>query len=197
MIEFGSYEQDNNKENGLETIEWIVLAKEDDKLLVISKYCLDVKAYNNENKDVTWETCTIRKWLNDNFYKMVFSKNEAEIIIESELTNPDNDEGYYDKGKGGNDTKDKVFLLSMEEIDKYIPTESDRITDATEYARAQSEIFNFWNSGSGIPRWWLRSPGYDADYASCVTEEGDVSKTGISVEYDGLCIRPALWINVK
>ena len=197
IIELGEYEQDNNEDNGLETVEWIVIAKEENKLLVLSKYCLDVMPYNNECADVTWETCTLRKWLNDDFYKEVFSKNEADIIIESELTNPDNEAGYYDEGKGGNDTKDKVFLLSIEEIKKYMDSEKERIADATAYARARGEILNFFDSGTGIPSWLLRSPGYKPNYASHIGEDGSISSTGLSVDYDGLCIRPALWIKVK
>ncbi|MBP3696995.1 MAG: hypothetical protein J6J45_05560, partial [Clostridia bacterium] len=63
-ITFGSYEQDNDLSNGKEPIEWLVLDKQDGKVLVISKYALDAKPYNDEYVDVTWETCTLRSWLN-------------------------------------------------------------------------------------------------------------------------------------
>lgn len=75
---FGSYEQDNNKSNGQEDIEWLVLAKEGTKILVISKEALDCKPYSYTN--VTWETCTLRKWLNNDFINAAFSADERTMI---------------------------------------------------------------------------------------------------------------------
>ena len=64
VVTFGAYEQDNNTSNGKEKIEWIVLATEGDKSLVISKYILDCQPYNTSRAEVTWEICTLRTWLN-------------------------------------------------------------------------------------------------------------------------------------
>lgn len=197
IIEFGTYEQDNNEKNGTEPIEWIVLEKEENKLLIISKYCLDVKPYNDYDRDVTWEFSTIRQWLNNTFIETAFSEYEKEIIVETQLTNPDNDYGFYDYGKGGNDTKDKVFLLSIEEARNYFASDSDRIADVTEYAKEQGADTNFADSNIEFPRWWLRSAGCYADRASNINEDGSISKGGFSVEYDGYCIRPALWITIE
>lgn len=66
-IKFGHYEQDNDASNGKEAIEWEVLGYEDGELLLISRYILDAVPYNYEWTDVTWETCALRKWLNDDF----------------------------------------------------------------------------------------------------------------------------------
>ena len=67
IITFGKYEQDNKKSNGKEDIEWIVLAREGNKVLVLSRYALASKPYNNKKTDVTWETCSLRKWLDKDF----------------------------------------------------------------------------------------------------------------------------------
>ena len=67
VITFGKYEQDNNVGNGREDIEWLVLDVKDNKALIISKYGLDCQPYNASQAEVTWENCTLRKWLNDNF----------------------------------------------------------------------------------------------------------------------------------
>lgn len=67
IVTFGTYEQDNNTYNGNEEIERIVLAKEDDKALVISRYILDLHQYNPESVDITWEECGLRKWLSEPF----------------------------------------------------------------------------------------------------------------------------------
>ena len=69
-IVFGAYEQDNDTSNGAEPIEWSVLAKEDDRILVISQYALDCQPYNKKNESVIWETCSLRSWLNDIFLEL-------------------------------------------------------------------------------------------------------------------------------
>ena len=76
IIKFGHYEQDGNTSNGKEEIEWQVLKVESDRVLMVSKYCLDCKKYNETYTDVTWETCTLRKWLNNDFKKAAFSTEE-------------------------------------------------------------------------------------------------------------------------
>ena len=103
---FGAYEQDNNLANGNEEIEWLVLARENNRLLIISRNALDSKPYNTEDVSVTWETCTLRTWLNQDFYNTAFSSEEQEMIptvtVKAEKNNiygPD----------PGNDTQDRVF----------------------------------------------------------------------------------------
>ncbi len=80
IVTFGRYEQDNNTSNGKEPIEWQVLAKEDNKILVISKYALDGKRYNETDTSVTWETCTLRKWLDSDFKNAAFNATEKSQI---------------------------------------------------------------------------------------------------------------------
>ena len=90
VIEFGRYEQDGDKTNGEEAIEWRVLAVEDGKALIISEYALDAKPYNTEFVAITWEGCTLRNWLNDDFYKAAFSEKEQEWITLTQVINEDN-----------------------------------------------------------------------------------------------------------
>lgn len=75
-MSFGKYEQDNNTSNGKEKIEWLVLEVKDGKALVISKYALDCKPYNTSSTNVTWETCSLRNWLNNDFINSAFSATE-------------------------------------------------------------------------------------------------------------------------
>ena len=56
-ITFGSYEQDNNLDNGSEPIEWMVLDIQDGKAFLLSRYGLDTKPYNTVEMDITWEAC--------------------------------------------------------------------------------------------------------------------------------------------
>ena len=144
-ILMGHYEQDGNLDNGPEPIEWIVIAEEDGKLLVMSRYILDGVPYHTEYTDVTWETCALRAFLNDDFYNTAFDADEQARILTTTVTNPDNARMSV---PGGNDTEDKIFLLSMEEVEKYFTfTQWDDesmhgncqllMTDVTPYAKSK------------------------------------------------------------
>lgn len=187
---FGSYEQDNNKSNGKEDIEWLVLAKEGNKALVISKYALDCQRYNTSNTDVTWETCSLRKWLNGTFLSAAFNSEEQNSIISSTVT-ADKNPSY--RISPGNNTTDKVFLLSITEVNKYFSSDSARQCSATAYAKAQGA---YTNTGNGYCWWWLRSPGSRSNYAATVNDNGSVDFNGNYVLYSYDAVRPALWINL-
>ena len=154
IVYFGAYEQDNDESNGAEAIEWLVLDKEGDKLLVISKYALDCQPYNTDYTDVTWESCTLRTWLNDDFLNEAFSADEQSYIVQTTVTADENPK--YDTDPG-NDTKDRIFLLSIDEAEKYFSWGSRRRCEPTDYAVSNGA----YESDSGNCWWWLRSPGND------------------------------------
>ena len=81
IVTFGNYEQDNDLSNGPEAIEWIVLDVQDGKALLLSKYGLDVKLYNTGWTDITWETCTLRTWLNSDFKDTAFDRTEQRALL--------------------------------------------------------------------------------------------------------------------
>lgn len=188
-ITFGSYEQDNDTSNGKEEIEWLVLDKQDDKILVISKYALDCHSYNDNDSAVTWETCTLRAWLNDNFYNSAFNETEKADIISTNVPADPNPEFDTD---AGNTTQDNLFLLSITEANKYFASNEERICQPTEYALAQGASDNY----AGNSRWLLRTPGSDNDYASSVYYEGDILSGGGDITKDNLGVRPAMWIEL-
>lgn len=134
IVTFGEYEQDNNRQNGAEPIEWIVLDTDGDYLFLVSRYILDRQRYNKDKESTTWENCDLREWLNDEFYNDAFSASEQDMILTTELYNEDNPQNG---AKGGRDTEDKVFILSESEAEYYMPTKSDRFCKATKYAAKQ------------------------------------------------------------
>ena len=214
-VKFGKYEQDNNIENGQEDIEWIVLEKKNGKALLLSKYILDCKNYNYDNYcDTNWEESTIREWLNSIFYSNAFSDDEAEIIIHSKVINNDNDE--Y-KTKGGNDTEDYVFLLSIDEVkNSFIVNaeygESPKISysynnlasKGTDYALCVNNYENTLATGDigGDKKEWyydyspflLRSPGHLQNSQAAVRETGYLDTYGYDIDPRCFGIRPALWV---
>ena len=187
-ITFGSYEQDNNTSNGKENIEWLVLKVDGDKALVISKYALDCQQYNTSFTAVTWETCSLRKWLNGTFISAAFSSEEQTSIISSTVT-ADKNPSY--STSPGNNTTDKVFLLSITEVNKYFSSDSARQCQGTAYCYAQGAY-----KAAGNCWWWLRSPGGNSDLAADVHYDGSVYDYGYDVYSSFDAVRPALWINL-
>ena len=194
-IKFGKYEQDNNLSNGKEDIEWIVLDKKYKKILLISKYVLDCKQYNTELTDVTWETCSLRKWLNETFMDSAFDGAEKTIVKESKVSadkNPKKDTNP------GNATTDKIFLLSINEANKYFDRNKERKCIPTEYAKANGAYTIIGYTKNDVPTWWwLRSPGNYQKRAAFVAEDGSVFYNGDVVNSDCVCVRPAVWVSIK
>ena len=197
-IEFGNYPQD--KDGTEKPIEWIVMKKEGNQVLLLSKYVLDAKSYNEGWGDVTWETSDIRQWLNNEFYTTAFNKAEKAKIQTSLIKNEDNSE--YGTS-GGNDTEDKVFLLSEKEADTLFSDEEERIAKATEYAEKlgvyinKNIVYINKNSEEKGAWWWLRSPGNDSFYAAGVNYYGWVYGDGIGVNCNVYGVRPALHLNLQ
>lgn len=191
IILFGSYEQDNNPYNGTEDIEWLVLAKEKDRVLVISRYALDCRPYNVKEQEVTWETCFLHGWLNDTFLNNAFSADE-QAMIRTETVTADRNPSYGTSP--GRDTTDKVFLLSIAEVNQYLTGESARKCQATAYAVKRGAYINPLD---GNCWWWLRSPGMNYFLAAIVNYVGSVGYDGVRVHtWDG-AVRPALWIKIE
>ena len=188
LLTFGSYVQEAG---GPEAIEWIVLAKEKGRMLLISQYGLDAKPYNVENTYVTWEACTLRQWLNDEFMQEVFSPEEQSLILKTRVSADKNPEYGTDPG---NSTEDHLFLLSISEAKKYFDSDTARQCEPTEYAVKNGA---YRNKDNGNCWWWLRSPGFDSDIAASVDVGGWVSCLGDSVDGDDGCVRPALWIDLE
>ena len=178
-VKFGNYWQTNDEVK--EPIKWFVLAEKDGKSLLLSKYALDCKPFNQSCCKVAWEECTLRKWLHSTFINNAFSEEEQQAIV---LTK--------NKTNGSRTTEDKIFLLSTEEALEYLPKKKRKCTP-TPYAK----LHNAWSNDDNFCHWWLRSPGFYQDIATYVDYDGDVLYNGFFVNYDFFAIRVALWINNK
>ena len=187
-IEFGNYPQD--KDGTEKPIEWIVMKNEGNQVLLLSKYVLDAKSYNEEWEDVTWETSDIRQWLNNEFYTAAFNKSEKAKIQTSLIKNEDNSEHGT---SGENDTEDKVFLLSEKEAETLFSNDDERIAKATEYAEKSGVYVNEEKAAY----WWLRSPGDSGDDAAEVIYSGWVYRDGNYVDDSSGGVRPALHLNLQ
>ena len=201
-VTFGHYPQ-TNAGNDITPIEWLVVARDGQKVLLLSRYGLDAQPYNNEYTNITWEKCTLRTWLNGTFLNKAFTAQEQTGIL---LTNVDNSsrQGYSGwSTSGGNNTQDKVFLLSYTEANKYLGVTYDNRNNVesriapTDYAVKQGAgtYSSKTAEGRAAGWWWLRSPGSYQRNAARVFCDGSLGNYYVS-HIDG-CVRPALWINLE
>ena len=193
-IRFGRYFQ--KKVSAPEPIEWLVLNKEGGKALLISKYALDCQKYNTSYTTVTWKTCSLRNWLNGRFLHASFSSNEQNSIMDTTVSA---DENPSFSTSPGNNTTDKVFLLSITEVNKYFSSDEARKCAPTDYAKVHGAYTNSdFSSGLKVTcSWWLRSPGTVSDYAALVVSSGSVYSRGNYVSNGDVAVRPAMWIKLE
>lgn len=196
-ISFGRYphNRDNNyRPNDIRPIEWIELIRIPGKALLVSKYGLDSEPFNEECTEVKWQNCTLRKWLNGEFLQTAFNAEEQKMILDVDVTEDMNP--HFDTCSG-NSTMDKVFLLSLSEVNTYFSSDRDRQCYGTAYSK-----FGAVESSSGTCQWWLRSPCFGSYYASYVDFNGVAHKATFG-NYDSVmnspenAIRPSLWIKLN
>ena len=197
-------------------IKWRVLSVNGSKAFLLADKVLDDKQYHTKDENVTWEGSTIRSWLNGynasaniqnqdyssgNFIDTAFGTYEKQAIKETYVKNKDNFEWDTD---GGNNTHDKVFLLSGSETykDKYgfvcINDETNESNSACSsvYAKAMGTYSGIFSDGyAGNCWWWLRSPGYNSRYASGVEYDGFINQYSM-VNNPSRGVRPALNLNL-
>ena len=206
IVTFGRYEQDNDSSNGAEPVEWQVLEVADGKALLLSRYGLDAVPYHTERVDVTWETCSLRRWLNGEFLKTAFTAAERKSILTTAVDNSAAQGAQDYETNGGRDTQDRVFLLSVAEADRYfggipewdtVAAKMESRAAPTKYAVARGA----WTSdtdktpdGEQAGWWYLRSPGYNQNGAVIVNADG--TRYFDYVHSESEAVRPALWVNL-
>lgn len=175
---FGTYEQDNDLSNGPEPIEWIVLEKKGNKILLISDKALDYHQYSNRNTTSTrWEDTSLRMWLNNIFVNKAFSADERSQILTI-------------KNNGDNNSNDEVFLLSSTEVENYFPSSIERQCKPTNYVIAQGVYADEKNNC----RWWLCKDVASSVVWKFVNCLGDINDVSIAVDF--LAVRPVIWVSL-
>ena len=171
-----------------EPIKWRVLQSENGEAFLLSDVILDRQPYNENYEDITWEESSLRTWLNGEFINRAFSDEEKENINITEIVNQD-DPDYGTEG--GNNTSDKIFLLSLSEVSEQQDGEKYGFLDDRMRACENStfsEAFSWW---------WLRSPGSDGSNAAGVYNNGWVDRYGNNVNYNYDGVRSALHLNLS
>lgn len=223
-VYFGNYWQNDTNGDGVadkndekEPIKWRVLSVDGDDAFLLADTNLDVQIYHGVYEDVTWETCTMRSWLNgygadvnlcgidysgNNFLDNAFTGPEQVAIKDIDVINEDNPEYGTE---GGIDTIDKVYLLSLSEVMNpsygfFAMSGSSATREAvnTAYVTAGGGFLGDYVYVNSTYWWWLRSPGSNSQYASYVESDGHVVYYGINFFDDGdIAVRPALHLNIS
>lgn len=184
VISFGSYWDGTEMENV--PIDWVVLDEDDKHLLLVSKQSI-VTMPRNEEDNGGWENSSIRRWLNHDFIDLAFNEYERCCIIEKELTTTYGK--YYDIPELEEKTMDKVFLLSMDDLEKYFETRESRIAEQSHYAIDTLNESDWCESANS---WWLRNGGA-IGHNSWLVEEDGMGNDYSSERYPA-GIRPAMYI---
>ncbi len=191
-ITMGRYEQDNNAANDKEPISWLVMEVTENRALLIAENSLDCLPYNSQPGSITWEKCSLRAWLNEDFLNTAFTAEEQKAILQVKIKNDKNpDYGT----RGGKDTNDRIFLLSLKEAGQFF--ENDPACRARNSAAAAAK--GAWTDSDGYGDWWLRSPGADSGNASFVYQSGEIGygSYGNTVDYDKCAVRPAMYVDLS
>jgi len=189
VVQLGNYEQDNNFSNGAEPVEWVVLSESEDEegvYLLISKYGLDAKPYDNTGNCSSWDNCSLRTWMNGDFYNSLFSSAEKKIISKSGVTN------------------DHVFPLRYDPsgdagVTYFMQSASARSCYATAYAIANGA----WvTKDNGHSPWWLRNMVDGTNNAYMVKSTGEIGDNVVTngassadiADHTLVTVRPCIWI---
>lgn len=154
-------------------ISWKVIDENGKIRMLLAEGLVAQQPYNERYLDTSWQTCSLRRWLNGPFIREVFSLEEQTRILATRVENLPSPKYYTN---GGANSVDKLFILSLEEVEKYLPSDALRKVGA-------------W--------WWLRSPGCNLLSAASVYEDGSIYDTGININYTDGGVRPAMWIRLK
>ena len=197
VLTMGLFEQDNDPDNGGEPVEWIVLAVEDEKALVTSRYALDCRPYNTSAAHVTWAKCTLRKWLNTDFLSGTFTEEQQAAILATVVDNGKAQGNPAWKISGGKNTEDRIFLLSYQEADVYFAGAEARMCPPTDYAKARGAYTKESSQADGraCGWWWLRSPGHSDKNAARIGTDGNRSND--KVDSENICVRPVFWVDLN
>lgn len=204
-VQLGFYPQGAKTTREKEIVDWIVLDRNGSQLLLISQYALDCLPYESADKtqvDASWQTCLLRRWLNETFLDETFDGGEARILVRAELE----EEAWEGGSRLGLETVgDRVFLLSVSEAERYFPTQDERQCRPTRYAIGRGA---YQSSVGQTCFWWLRTtvdhterslegePVENITRAALVGSSGGIVEIGHYMANRQYAVRPVIRVDI-
>ena len=175
-----------------EPIVWDVLAEEGNRKLLLSRKAVAKLPYHDADEPVSWETCSLRAWLNGDFFRAAFNDYEKQHILKIPVTA---DRNTYCNTDAGNSTDDHVFLLSLPEVNALLRRKlsAKRKCEADPADAPDADNDNKAADDTGCV-WWLRSPGSEKNEAACVNGDGQISNFGLPATTPTIAVRPCIWV---
>ena len=207
-ITFGNYWKEDTNDDGetntndeKKPIRWRVLSVEGDDAFLMADQAIESRPFDEEGSAVTWEKCSLRKWLNEDFIKEAFTEEEQAAIMETTVVNKDNEEYNTEAGA---DTQDRIYLLSAAEAantaygfdDRFYSMSRTREVKTTAYAYDQGAFASWIEEIDNNGKWWLRSPGFNTNEAAYVSEYGGGEYYGTNVTEDSFTVRPVIHLDM-
>lgn len=179
---FGRYWQNGGK---WASIPWRIVSCDSGYILLVSTLVLDCAPYNFRPRSMSWDVCSLRSFLNDQFINNAFGEEERECIRPTPIVTDGRHEERDDFDL------DKVFIPDVGEAISWFSSDADRVCRPTDSARTRGVLAD---EESGCT-WWLRSCGSSARYAAVVTGNGSIDRFGQVVNSAWIGVRPALWLD--
>jgi Fibronectin type III domain. len=193
-IYFGDYYQSSSDKK--EKIKWRVLYVSGEDAFLLSDKNLDSQPFHTKKEAVTWETCSLRTWLNEDFYRAAFNEKEQSAIRTTDVVT---ENGIDKKG-----TSDKVYLLSVAEaanpsygFSSSLDDSETRQAKNTEYAKGRGALTDDAARSAGNGWWWLRSSGENLTSVVNVGYYGKIFKNGYDPTYKKDAVRPVLHLDLS
>ena len=182
VLLFGNFEQDGNNANGAEPIEWIPVYETGDSFILVSRYCIESRPYQDNNNQTAWADSSLAAWLNNDFLSGTFSAQEQRMLLSRQS---------FGKSEEMEDVFGAVTILSAQEASLCFPSEPARIGECTAYAESRGIYVNQTKGGSP---WFLRTPAMGSGIMY-VRSEGDIDSNGTTADDGEIGIRPVICIS--
>lgn len=199
ILTFGQYLQ---KDGIISPIEWIILDETKEAYMLISKYALDVVGYCDSQyeygniESLIWENSFLKKWLNESFYQTAFTEVEQKEIVSKRIVTIDGkEEKFY---------LNNVYILSAEEVEKYLPSAAQRQAIPTSYAISKGARMGWSLETEKYTSWWLlphventRGEPYRVDYPQAVFQGGEIQYHSRNIYHNDFTVRPAICLRKR
>ena len=163
-------------------ITWKILDNRNGKLLLLCTHGIANKPFSNtssgNSKKVSWNNCSLRKWLNVDFIANYFVGQEKWLI-------PSKDKNNFQTPVENEENTDKVFLLSAKEAKTFLK-------DVDYHVKLHPKC-----SSVGSEFWWLRSSGKFDNFIQGVLEKNNSIDEIGNLVYKPNIVRPAIWIDAS
>ena len=171
---------------GFGGFDWVVLDVANGKALILTKDIVRADKPHSNRLPMIWTFCYLRNYLNRQFYKSLSkNKNEHECIQKEWMDNHRNSQHLT---FGGPKSKDRVSLLSFEEVESYFPYEENRVAN---YKKR-------FDQPEAPHAWWLRSPGDSYKTVAVVDATGEIKHDTKAAKEDNCPgVRPVLWVKLE